>query len=82
MNWAALNAMRCGALRFAPPTKVVEITRSSAATGNPQNSSAAKLKASETTGASGPGLPGVTMGRTSPTTTSTAITQNLGLCAR
>jgi len=73
--------MRCGALRCATPTNVVEVTRSSAATGNPQQSRAAKLTASETTGAAGPALPGVTIGRTSPTTTSTAITQNLGLPA-
>ena len=77
--WAALNAHRCGALRWARPTTREDVARSSTATGKPQYSSAAKLNVTEATGDSAAvRCPAATIGRISPTTTSAAMTQNRG----
>src|SRR6204780_5485471 len=55
-----------------------DVTRSSTATGKPQYSSAAKLNVSDATGDSAPFAPAATIGRSSPTTISAAMTQNSG----
>src|SRR6266571_5106728 len=62
LSWATLKAIRGGALRCAMPTIAIAVARSSAATGNPQNSMAATLMVRDTAGDSGPDLPGVTIG--------------------
>ena len=78
--WAALNAAPVRRLALGQRRRPgTDVARSSTATGKPQYSSAAKLNVSEATGDSRPDLPGVTIGRISPTTTSAAMTQNSGM---
>ncbi len=78
LSWATLKAIRGGALRCAMPTIAIAVARSSAATGNPQNSMAATLMVRDTAGDSGPDLPGVTIRHTSPATIIPPTTQNIG----
>src|ERR1700722_12115769 len=81
-SWAALNTVRNGALRLAIPAISVEVTLSTAATGRPQYSSAAKLNVTEATPESEPDLPGVMIGRNSASMIMTAIVHSSGLRTR
>ena len=65
---AALKAARCRALRSARHTPKADVARSSRASGRPKTNSAARLKATEATGASTADRPGVTIGQMSPST--------------
>jgi len=78
VNWATLNAARNTAWRPDSATMIVVIARSSTATGSPQNSRAAKQKVRAAFPASEAAWAGVTIGLSSPTRVSAAMTQNKG----
>ena len=75
---AVLKAMRKVAPRPMTPATTLVTKRTSAATGNPQYSSAAKQNVSEASPESGRDFPGVTMGRNSPITERAAMAGRSG----